>query len=84
MGAIKAGVSINEHLAREADRLAEELDVSRSQLYAMALAEFIERRESRALRRQLDEVYAHGLDEEEQELLRRARDYRRQRLEPDE
>jgi metal-responsive CopG/Arc/MetJ family transcriptional regulator len=82
--AIKARISINENLAREADRLAEELAVSRSQLYVMALAEFIERRESCKLRRQLDEVYADGLDEEEQHLLPRARDYRHQRLEPHE
>lgn len=77
---MKTGVSIREELARDADALAAELGVTRSQLYSMALGEFIERHENRELLRRLDEAYVGGLDEEEGELLARAKEHRRVRF----
>lgn len=45
----KIAISIDGELAREADALAREMGVTRSGLYAMALREFIRRRESAVL-----------------------------------
>ncbi len=83
MSTVKTGVSIRSDLARQADDLAEDLKVSRSQLYAMALSEFIERHENRRLLERLNEVYANGPTDEEKALVERVMDYRRDRFGPD-
>jgi hypothetical protein len=44
---------------REAEATARRLKVSRSQLYAIAIAEFLERRQTNAITDRLNEVYAH-------------------------
>jgi hypothetical protein len=56
------------------------MGLTRSQIYWMALEEFINSRENEKLLKRLDEAYADGLDAEEQELLTRAESYRRRRL----
>ena len=81
---IKTGVSIREDLAGEADALARRLHVSRSQLYSMALDEFIRKHENRALLERLNASYGEGLDPEEDELLRNAKRYSRRLLQEDE
>lgn len=83
MSAVRTGVSIRSDLARKADALAEELEVSRSRLYAMALSEFIERHENRRLLERLNEAYAEGPTDEEKEIVERTKDYRWDRFGPD-
>jgi predicted DNA-binding protein len=82
MPPIKTGISIPEDLARRADALAEELNVTRSQLFSRALSEFIERYENVRLLERLNEAYSEGPDEDESELLERAREYHRDRFGP--
>lgn len=84
MANVKTAVSINEDLAGEADALARELRITRSRLYGMALREFLKRHENRRLLERLNEAYADGLDDEERELLKRAKDYHRDRFGTDE
>lgn len=84
MANVKTAVSINEDLAGEADALARELKVTRSRLYGMALREFLRRHEDRRLLERLNEAYADGLDNEERELLERAKGYYRDRFGADE
>jgi metal-responsive CopG/Arc/MetJ family transcriptional regulator len=83
MATVKTGISIPEDLAREADALAKELNITRSQLFSRAVAEFVERHENRKLLERINEAYAEGLDEEERELLRRAGGYYRERFSGD-
>lgn len=62
---MKTAISIPDDLFEKAEQLAERLDVSRSQLYARAIAEYTERHASANVREKLDEVYADnqsGLD----------------------
>lgn len=80
MSAIKTGISIREDLAREADELAAELGLTRSQLFSLAVSELLERRESCRITERLDEAYGDGLEDDERELLDRSRDYHRDRL----
>lgn len=81
---VKTGVSISKDLAEEADALARELRVTRSQLYSMALDEFIRRHESRVLLERLNAAYGEEPDAEEQRLLKSAKEYSRRLLEADE
>ena len=72
MANIKTAISIPKNLFEATSQLAEELNVSRSRLFAMAIQDFIERRKNRALLAQINEVYGRSLDDEESEMLRRA------------
>ncbi len=75
---MKVAISLPDLIFTEAETLADQLQVSRSQLYAKALAEFIERRKGASVKAKLDEVYgASGesldklLDTAQREVLAR-------------
>ena len=57
---MKTAVSIPESVYRSAEALARRLHVTRSRLYATALAEFVARYETDEITRKLDAV--HGED----------------------
>jgi len=62
---VKTAVSIPNPVFEAAEELACRLGVSRSELYARALSDFLEKRLDRRVTERLDEVYAHeesGLD----------------------
>jgi metal-responsive CopG/Arc/MetJ family transcriptional regulator len=56
---VKTAVSLPDDLFRLAEAAAKRLRVSRSQLYATALAEFLDRRRTNAITERLNEVYSH-------------------------
>jgi metal-responsive CopG/Arc/MetJ family transcriptional regulator len=66
----KTAVSIEQPLFEQADKLAEQMRVSRSRLYALALEMFIQKRTSQQILEQLNRVCAENppTDEEEQLL----------------
>jgi metal-responsive CopG/Arc/MetJ family transcriptional regulator len=70
MAHVKTAISLDEALFREAEDWAGKLGVSRSQLFARAVEEYVRRRENEELLRRLNEAYAGGLDEEDEEALR--------------
>ena len=55
---MKIAISIPDKIFRAAERLATRLGVSRSQLYANAVAEFLARHRGDRLKERLDEVYS--------------------------
>jgi predicted transcriptional regulator len=57
---MKTAVSIPDDLFADADRLASELRLSRSRLYADALAEYVARHSSETVTETLDAVYGEG------------------------
>jgi hypothetical protein len=67
---VKTAISLDESLFREAEAWAGKLGMSRSQLYARALEEYVHRREDEDLVRRLNEAHADGPDEEDKEALR--------------
>jgi predicted transcriptional regulator len=69
MSTVKTAISINEALFQRAEQLAQELQVSRSRLFAQAMEEFLSRRENKALLAAINEAHENGLDEEEQAWL---------------
>jgi len=69
MPTVKTAVSLDEKLFRQADEAARKMHISRSRLIGLALQELLARRRSEEIVRRLNEVYAGGLGEEEQEFL---------------
>jgi metal-responsive CopG/Arc/MetJ family transcriptional regulator len=57
---MKVAVSIPDRVFRTADELAARLGVSRSQLYAEALAALVEKHREDVITSRLNEVYAPG------------------------
>jgi antitoxin MazE6 len=57
---VKTAVSLPEKLFREAEATAKKLRVPRSKLYAMAIAQFLERAQSGNVTAKLDEVYSEN------------------------
>jgi len=55
---MKTAVSVPDELFRQADAAARQLRVSRSQFYATAIAEFLERQQDRAVTERLNEIYS--------------------------
>ena len=55
---MKTAISIPDAVFEAADRTAEELGISRSQLYATAVHEFLERHRIEDVTSKLDAVYA--------------------------
>ena len=55
---MKTAISIPEPVFRSAEALARRLRMSRSQLYAKAVAEFVARHRRSELTKQLNEVYS--------------------------
>ena len=55
---MKTAVSIPDDLFESADTLAQQLGLSRSALYATAVAEFVAKHQGQAVSERLDRVYA--------------------------
>ena len=55
---MKTAVSLPEDLFLRAETIAKKLRVSRSQLYATAIAEFLDRTQSERVTERLNQVYA--------------------------
>lgn len=57
---MKVAISLPDSLFSAAEQMAEQLHVSRSQLYAQALAEYMAARQDSAITQRLNAVYAAG------------------------
>lgn len=55
---MKTAISVPDDVFEAADELADELGVSRSELYATAIAEFVAKHRDRDVTAKLNEVYA--------------------------
>jgi predicted transcriptional regulator len=55
---MKTAVSVPDELFRQAEVAARRLRVSRSQLYATAVAEFLDRQRRNAVTERLNEIYS--------------------------
>lgn len=77
MPVLKTAISLEDRLLREAEGLARRMKVSRSRLFATAMAEFLERRRNRALFLAINAVYEGGPDPTEARLRRAQRRHHR-------
>jgi Arc/MetJ-type ribon-helix-helix transcriptional regulator len=60
---MKTAISLPDPIFRSAERLAEKLGVSRSELYCRALRELLDRNDDDTVRKRLDEVYGPGRED---------------------
>lgn len=70
---IKTAISLQKSLFEQAEALADELQISRSRLFSLALQDFIRRSHNQQLFEKLNTVYKGETDTTEQTLRRRMR-----------
>jgi len=70
---VKTAISIQKELFEEVNNLAEELHVSRSKLFALAVQDFIKKNENKKIISQINKAFSNTLDSEEQNLQNKMR-----------
>ncbi len=65
---MKTAISIPDEIFEAADRAARRLGISRSELYATAVHEFIEKNRAEGVTEKLDKVYASSTSELDKNL----------------
>ncbi len=70
MATVKTAISMPERLFEELEAAAKEMQVSRSQVFALAVKKFLRERENRRILEQLNRVYGEEPDEEERKLTK--------------
>ena len=78
---IKTAISMQEELFKEVNKLAGELQVSRSRLFVMAVQEFIEKKKSHNLLSQINNAFNDHPDSEEIKIQSKMRKKQAQKLE---
>jgi predicted transcriptional regulator len=69
MSHVKTAISLDRPLFEQLDHLARDMHISRSNLLAQALAEYLERRHNREMLARINEACAEGLDEQDHAFL---------------
>ncbi len=69
MPGVKTAVSIEKSLFEKAEKLAHDMNVSRSKLFSLAINDFLKKQESHLLLAQLNSVYGEDQDQEEESLI---------------
>ena len=77
---VKRAISLNDSLFAKVEALTQELDISRSRLFAIAVQEYIERHETRRMMAALNEVSDKFIDEEDRAIQRGIREYHRKKM----
>lgn len=81
MATVKTAVSIQENLFERIEELARELKISRSQLFARAIEDFIRREENRRIAKEINEAYQGESDSAEDDRLLNVRSSHRRMVE---
>ena len=74
MATIKTAISIQESLFNEIDILAHKMNISRSQLFAKAAKEFLQKQQNRQIFEQINAAYGDLPDSQEKKWQERSRD----------
>ena len=81
MPAVKTAISMDERLFARVEKAAAEMAIPRSQLVALAVAEFLERRQGESLTRAINEALIdYVTTPEEEEANQRRREFMRERM----
>lgn len=68
MPGVKTAISLDEKLFDKVNKLANELHVSRSRLFTLAVKDYLKKQENQTLLAQLNDAYADHPDEEERKI----------------
>jgi predicted transcriptional regulator len=74
-------ISIPDSLYEQASNLAQEMHISPSNLFSLALEEYLHRHYNQTLLQSINDAYADGLDDSEQAMLEGMRRHQRQLVE---
>ncbi len=80
INSMKTAISIPDEMFKEIEEITKECDCSRSQLFAMAVSEFLERRKSKKLLDALNDAYQKTEPPEETRVRRQAKAYHAKRV----
>jgi metal-responsive CopG/Arc/MetJ family transcriptional regulator len=69
MASVKTAVSLDESLFAQVEDLAHEMKVSRSHLVALALEDYVRRRQNRRLIEQINAAYEQAPETEEEKAV---------------
>ncbi len=69
MAKTKTAISLHKALFEQVIIIAEEMNVSRSRLFSIAVEEFIERHQAQKMLEALNDVYKYAPDASERQLL---------------
>ncbi|MBL7182854.1 MAG: CopG family transcriptional regulator [Anaerolineae bacterium] len=81
MANVKTAISLQRPLFEQVDALAQELQISRSRLFVLAVEAFIQRYQNRQLLEAINEAYGDLPDSEERALRDKMRQQHRQMVE---
>jgi metal-responsive CopG/Arc/MetJ family transcriptional regulator len=75
MATIKTAISIQEPLFKEVDALAREMSISRSQLFVLAVQEYLRQIRNQELLNKINQAYPEETDHQEKALGDRKKSY---------
>ncbi len=78
---VKTAISIKKALFDQAEEMAHQMHISRSNLIALALENYIKQRQNQILLEQINQAYADMPDEEDEARLMRIRKHHRKLVE---
>jgi metal-responsive CopG/Arc/MetJ family transcriptional regulator len=68
MPGVKTAISLDEKLLIKVNRLSNDLNVSRSKVFTLAMQDYLKKQENQSLLAQLNEAYEDFPSEEEREI----------------
>lgn len=77
MANMKPDISLQESLYEEASAVASEMQISPSELFSLAIEDYLRRHRNQKLLYSINEAYADGLDASEQTMLEGMRRHQR-------
>ena len=81
MANIKTAISMQETLFAQVETIARELKIPRSQVFTLAVKEFVQRQENKRLQAQMNAAYQDEPEAEEIKRLQQIRDSHRRLVE---
>lgn len=81
MSSVKTAISLQRSLLDQVDALAQELDISRSRVFALAVEEFIQRHRNLELLEAINDAYDNSPNPEERTLYEKTRKKHRRMVE---
>ena len=70
LSGMKTAISLPDELFARAEQLAARLGIARSRLYALALADYVDRHTASSVTQQLNAIYEHEDSELDENLVR--------------
>jgi metal-responsive CopG/Arc/MetJ family transcriptional regulator len=81
MPGVKTAISLEKNLFNQVNKLANDLHVSRSKLFTLAVKDYLKKQENKKLLAQLNAAYGDSPNEEEQKISKAMRSKQRKIVE---